>query len=332
MPARIALDGMGGDHAPGEIVRGAVAAVEEFGLDLLLVGPTDRLIRELSPFPAAARRIEIVPAAEVIGMDDSPLGIRRKIDSSIAVGLRLVKDGEASAFISAGNTGAVLLWANSVLGLLHGVERPALSTTLPTHGGTLLLLDIGANPDCRPIDLVRFAQMGSVYMERAMGIVRPRVGLLSNGEEEVKGNSLVKEAHGLLREASVHFVGNIEGKDLPRGAADVVVCDGFTGNVVIKTAEGTAEFMLGLIREAVTTKLHYKLAAAVLRPAFRAVGRRLDYAEYGGAPLLGVRGLVIVGHGRSNARAIRSAVKVAVEGARQDVAGALAALGEQVMT
>ncbi|MCX6022888.1 MAG: phosphate acyltransferase PlsX [Chloroflexi bacterium] len=326
MTARIALDGMGGDHAPGEIVRGAAAAVEEFGVELILVGTRDLLERELSAFPTAARHIEIVPAPEVIGMDDSPLSIRRKSNSTIAVGLRLVKDGGAGAFVSAGNTGAVLLWANSVLGALPGVERPALSTALPTATGMMLVLDVGANPNCLPEDLVRFAQMGSIYSERAYGVTNPRVGLLSNGEEDTKGNLLVKEANHLLRGAGVNFIGNVEGKDMTRGAADVVVCDGFTGNIVIKVAEGVSELLLTMIRDELTSRVHYKLAAAVLRPAFRAVAKRLDYAEYGAAPLLGVRGLVLVAHGRSNARAIRSAIKAALEASNSGVAEALAAL------
>ncbi|MBI4496811.1 MAG: phosphate acyltransferase PlsX [Chloroflexi bacterium] len=319
----VAVDGMGGDRGVATVVQGVAAAAVELGCEVLLVGREEALRTELARYPEAARRITVVPAAEAISMDESPLALRRKDGSSIAMGLRLVREGRAGAFVSAGHTGAVFLWANTILGTLPGVERPALSAVLPSVRGPFLLLDVGANPDCRPSDLLSFARMGTVYAERVLRVPRPRVGLLSNGEEESKGNLLVRETHGLLKASGLEFVGNLESKDLPRGAADVVVADGFTGNIVIKTAEGAAEVFMDLLRSSVTSRWHYRLAALVLRPALRAAFQRLDYTEFGGAPLLGMQGVVIVAHGRSDARAMRNAVRVGVEAAARGVVGAL---------
>lgn len=323
MSLPVALDGMGGDQGVATVVQGAAAAASELGCNVLLVGREEALRAELSKYPEAEGRITIVGAAEAISMDESPLSLRRKSDSSIAVGLRLVQEGRAGSFVSAGHTGGVLLWANTILGCIPGVERPALSSILPTPRGPLLLLDVGANPDCRPADLLSFARMGTVYAQQVLGIPRPRLGLLSNGEEEGKGNLLVREAYGLLKGSGLEFLGNVEGKDLVRGIADVVVTDGFSGNIVIKTAEGVADALVGLLRESLTSRLHYRLAALLLRPALRAAFRPVDYAELGGAPLLGMQGVVIVAHGRSDARAIRNAVRVGSEAAAQGVVPAL---------
>lgn len=309
---RIALDAMGGDYAPAETVKGALVAAAA-GLEIALVGPPASIEMELARYGRYPAGISVVPASQVIAMDEHPaLAVRQKTDSSLSVGLRLVKSGEAAAFVSAGNTGAVMAAALFILGRIEGVERPALGGVLPSATNTpVLLLDIGANADCKPAWLLQFAQMGSAYLERTFQVRTPRVALLNIGEEEGKGNQLAREAHALLKRSGLNFIGNIEGKDIPRGLADVVVTDGFTGNVLLKTAEGVVDYVVAELRAAMTSRPHYKLAAAVLRPAFRRVARRLDYREYGGVPLLGVNGVVIIAHGRSNARAIASALRVA---------------------
>jgi phosphate acyltransferase len=324
----IALDALGGDRAPSEVVRGAIQAVAAYGVEVALVGAPERIEQELRDAGGGSTGISLVAASEAIGMDETPLeAVRRKHDASIAVGIRLVKDGQAQAFVSAGNTGAVLAAATLLLGRLPQVERPALATALPAKGGgRVLLLDAGATADCRPSQLVQFAQLGHAYSRAVLGVREPRVGLVSIGEEDSKGNELVLETNHRLRElAGLGFIGNIESKDLPSGAVDVAVTDGFTGNIILKTAEGTADFILRELREALTSRLRYKLAAATLRPAFVALRSRLDYAEYGAAPLLGVRGLVLVAHGRSNARAIASAIRTARDGVQAGVVEKLAA-------
>lgn len=317
----IALDAMGGDNAPREIVRGAVLAVRRLDVEVVLVGAPAQIGSELDALGGAPAGISVAPASEVIGTDEAPASsVRNKRDSSILVGMHLVKSGRARAFVSAGNTGAVMAAATLVLGRMHGIDRPALSAVLPARGGRrILLLDVGANADCRPNWLVQFAEMGQTHARQVLGIEQPRIGLLSIGEEASKGNQLVQETSEKLRElAGINFVGNVEGKDLPNAHADVIVTDGFTGNVALKTAEGVADFILRELREVLTSKLQYKLAAAVLQPAFGLLRQRLDYAEYGGAPLLGVRGGVVIAHGRSNARAIASAIRAAQDGAIAD--------------
>ncbi|MDO8669897.1 MAG: phosphate acyltransferase PlsX [Dehalococcoidia bacterium] len=312
MAVRIALDAMGGDHAPEEVVRGGVAAARSGAVDVVLVGDEGRISAVLKGLDAKGLDLPIVHCSQVVEMDEHPgLAYRKKKDSSIVVGLNLVKSGGASAFVSAGNSGAVMASALFVLGRLTGAERPALGTVFPTTKGQAFLLDVGANADCRPVHLLEFAIMGSVYMEKVFGLKAPRVGILSIGEEATKGNQLVLESHGLLKESGLNFMGNVEGKDLPKGVADVVVTDGFTGNVAIKITEGVSEFLLGTIKEAITSRLHYKLAGLVLKPALKLAAKRLDYSEYGGAPLLGVNGVAIVAHGRSNAKAIASALRIA---------------------
>ncbi len=324
---------MGGDHAPGAPIAGALAAVRELGCDVRLVGPEPEIRLELvrqapgnhsaaAPNDAnlANSPIPIVHAPEVIGMGEHPVeAIRAKRGSSIVVGLNLVAQGEADAFVTAGNTGAAM--AGAVFGLkrIPGVDRPALATPFPTSRGICLLLDVGANADARPHNLVQFAVMGAIYAERVLGIANPSVGLLSIGEEESKGNLLVQEAHRRLRHAPVRFIGNVEGNDLPAGKADVVVTDGFVGNVVIKLCEGVVSTMLHVIRAEITANPLSTALAAGLRPAFGRVRRRVDYAEYGGAPLLGVDGVCIIAHGRSDALAIRNAVRVAGDAVRNSV-------------
>lgn len=317
---QIAVDAMGGDYAPKEVVGGTVEAATTLGIEISLVGTPEALQQELAKHSSAPlSRIHVVPASQVIMMDERPLlAVRQKPDSSIMVGLNLVKSGAAQAFVSAGNTGAVMAAALLTLGRMAAIERPAIGAALPTvTGSPVLLLDVGANAECRPTWLVQFAEMGSTYSARVLSIERPRVALLNIGEEESKGNRLTLETYALLQGSKLNFIGNIEGKDLPRGIADVVVTDGFTGNVLLKAAEGLAEFILAEIQGRITSRWHYKLAALALRPAFRHVVRRLDYSQYGGAPLLGVNGVVIIAHGRSKAPAVRNAIRVARDAVAQ---------------
>ena len=326
---QIALDTMGGDHGPGEAVRGAAEAARRLGVEIVLVGRPDSIEPELAALGVPPIGLTVAPASDVIGMGETPtIAIRHKRDSSILVGLELLKRGRVQAFVSAGNTGAVMTAATLTLGRVKGIERPALATILPARGGRrVLLLDAGANADYRAGHLVQFALMGQAYARHALGISAPRVGVLSIGEERSKGNQLVQEAHEQLRQIKgLSFIGNVEGRDLPSGRVDVVVTDGFTGNVVLKTAEGTADFILHELRDAIMSRPWYKLAALVLQPAFKQLRQSLDYAEYGGAPLLGVRGVVIVAHGRSNSRAFASAIRVARDAAAAGIPSHLSAL------
>jgi glycerol-3-phosphate acyltransferase PlsX len=323
----IALDAVGGDKAPVETIRGAIHAANTLGVEVALVGPADRVEAELRASAGPSAGISLIPASEQINMDETPLdAVRRKHDSSITVGIRLVKEGKAEAFVSAGNTGAVLAAATLLLGRLPQVERPALATALPARGSErVLLLDAGATADCRSSQLVQFALLGRSYSRAVFGIPEPRVGLVSIGEEDSKGNELVLETNQRLRQMNgIGFAGNVESKDLPSGIIDVAVTDGFTGNIILKTAEGTADYILRELRDALTSRLRFKLAAATLRPAFAALRSRLDYAEYGAAPLLGVRGLVLVAHGRSDARAIASAIRTARDAVQADIVAKLA--------
>jgi glycerol-3-phosphate acyltransferase PlsX len=310
---RIAVDAMGGDFAPAAIVEGAMAAARDHNIAVTLVGVEPEIRRELARHGTIPANLRIAHAPQVIAMEEhATAALRHKQDSSVAVGVRLVKNGEAGAFVSAGNTGATMAIATLTLGRLPGVDRPALGTVFPSERGRFLLLDVGANADSKPAYLVQFAGLGRAYVQKVMGIPNPKLGLLNIGEEAGKGSEFAREVFERLSEIpDLNFIGNVEGKDLPCGVADVVVTDGFTGNVVIKTAEGTAEFILRELRAALTSRLHYKLAALILRPALMAVRAKIDYAEYGGAPLLGLNGAVFVSHGRSNARAIASAVRVA---------------------
>lgn len=314
---RIALDAMGSDRAPGVDVEGAVRAARRFGQEIVLVGREDEIQRELARHDTTGLPLSIAPASQVIEMGEHPSqAVRAKPDSSMVVGMRLVRDGQADAFVSAGNSGGVLaasLASVGRVGRIRGVLRPALSTVLPTLRGVSLMLDIGANTDCKPEWLAQFALMGSIYAQQVLGIQRPRVGLLANGEEETKGNATVQEAHGLIAKLGLNFVGNVEGKDWPQGIAEVIVSDGFVGNVAIKTAEGVAAMMLSLLRSEIKSRKVAMLGGLLAKPAFRAVSRRLDYREYGGAPLLGVNGVVIIAHGRSDALAIENAIRVAID-------------------
>lgn len=322
---RIALDAMGGDCAPTEIVKGAVAAVKEQpGAEVLLVGRRAIIEEEMARSGARNSAVGIVEAEEVIGMQEHPASaVRAKPNSSIVVGINLVKDGQAAAFVSAGNSGAVAAAALLTLGKVKGIKRPALAAVLPLEAGPVLFLDAGANSDCKPLFLLQFAQMGTVYMQRVMGVPNPRIGLLSNGSEDSKGTHLVQAAHKLLRQSSLHFIGNIEGQEISKHAADVVVTDGFTGNIVVKVSEGFNDLVFDRVKAAASSAIHLGIAASILRPTFQSIAKTLDYTEHGGAPLLGVKGNVIIAHGRSEAKAIKNAVSAARRAIEQGLPGAL---------
>jgi glycerol-3-phosphate acyltransferase PlsX len=288
----IAVDAMGGDHAPSAIVDGAVAAVRRLGVLVSLVGGIRAIERALDPHPGWREAgINIIDAPDVIDMAETPAAVRRKPHASISVAADLVARGDADALFSAGHTGATVMATHAAFGMITGVDRPALATTIPTRGGTAVLLDAGANVECRPQHLLQFAIMGAVYARVALGAERPRIGLLSIGEEETKGNELTREAHRLLKASPLNFIGNVEGREIYSGVADVIVCDGFTGNVVLKTSEGLVE--------ALEAKLGEKVSSL------------FDYAEYGGAPLVGVGALAVVAHGRSSAKAVSNAIAMA---------------------
>jgi len=326
---KIVLDAMGGDYAPPVAVEGGVWAAREYGVEVILVGREEDVRRELARHDTSGLSLPIVHASQVIEMEEHPAAaVKAKKDSSMVVGIDLVKRGEAEAFVTMGNSGGALAAALFGLGRIRGIKRPALSTVYPTTPGLCFMLDVGANTDCKPEYLLQFAYMGAAYAERVLGVVNPRVGIVSNGEEETKGSILVQEAHQLLKKSGLNFIGNVEGKDIPAGMADVVVTDGFTGNVIAKLSEGLATSLLGIIKEEIKKSPLATVGALLSRPAFDQVKKRLDYAEFGGAPLLGVDGVVIVGHGRSNAKAVKNAVRVAkraVEG------GMLAAIKDGIM-
>lgn len=309
---RIVLDAMGGDHAPAAVVEGGVLAAREYGIEVVLVGRQEVVQPELAKYDTTGLRLPVVHASQVIGMDEHPaLVVKTKKDSSMVVGMRMVKEGQADAFVTMGNSGGALAAALFHLGRLRGIKRPALSSVFPTSKGPAFLIDLGANTECKPEFLLQFAIMGSVYAERVLGIKNPRVGIISNGEEEGKGSLLVRDTTPLLKASGLNFVGNIEGKDLPAGLADVAVTDGFTGNVIVKTSEGVASLILEVLEREIKARPLAMIGALLAKPAFRAVKGVLDYSEYGGGALLGVNGIVIVGHGRSNAKAVKSAVRVA---------------------
>ncbi|MBI4486421.1 MAG: phosphate acyltransferase PlsX [Acidobacteria bacterium] len=304
---------MGGDFAPRHVVDGALAAARHLDLGVALVGPTARLEEELAPHvDVDAARVRLIDAAEVVGMAEAPgAALRRKPGASIKVAAELVAGGEAAALVSAGHTGATVMAAYAAFGMLPGVDRPALAATIPTRGRPAVLLDVGASVECRPQHLLQFAVMGSVFASVAFGATTPRVGLLSIGEEETKGNELTKDAHRLLKASPLNFIGNVEARNVYSGEADVIVCDGFTGNVALKTSEGLVEMIEGLLGEELSSTLTMRMGSLLARRALRRFRRRVDYSEYGGAPLLGVAGVAIVGHGRSSPKAVRNAVAMA---------------------
>jgi glycerol-3-phosphate acyltransferase PlsX len=309
----IAVDAMGGDDAPRHIVDGALAAARHFDLGIALVGPSARLDAELARHPGVdPARVRIVEADAVIGMAESPASsLRRKPTASIKVAAEVVARGEAAALFSAGHTGATVMAAHGAFGMLPGVGRPALAATIPTARNPAVLLDVGASVECRPSHLLQFAVMGSMHARVGLGIESPRVGLLSIGEEETKGNELTREAHRLLKASPVAFIGNIEARDVYRGEADVIVCDGFTGNIALKISEGLVEMVEAQLGDELSRKMTMRVGPLLMRRAMRRFRGRVDYSEFGGAPLLGVAGIAIVGHGRSTAKAVRNGVAMA---------------------
>jgi glycerol-3-phosphate acyltransferase PlsX len=311
----IALDAMGGDHAPRAEVEGAILAARELGVRVLLVGIAETVRQELARHKLPDLPIEIVNAAEVVTMNDSPSqAFRRKKESSLHVAARLVRDGKADALVTAGNTGAAMTVARFVLGTLPSVDRPALAAAFPNMKEKVsIILDVGANVDSKPEQIEQFAVMGEIYYRTIWGVKRPRVALLSIGEEEMKGNELTREAAALLKLTSLNFTGNVEGRDVFRGNVEVVVCDGFIGNIALKISEGVVEHLGGMLKKAIKSSLRSQLGYALSKRAFDDFRKRTDYSEYGGAPLLGVKGITVIGHGRSNPNAVKNAIRVAAE-------------------
>jgi phosphate acyltransferase len=318
---RIAVDAMGGDHAPLVNVDGAVAAAREFGIASLLVGRRAELETILEDAGFSGPEIEIVDAPEIVTMEDpATAAIRRKRNSSIRIAADCVRDGRAAGLVSAGHTGAAMVVAKMVIGTIVGVDRPALATVLPNLTGHCLLLDVGANPDAKTEQFKEFAVMGSIYAQLAFGKEKPSIGLMSIGEEDSKGTDETKEAFKILEATGLNFVGNVEGRDVFNGTVDVIVTDGFTGNVILKVSESLSEMVEQLLREEIKRTLQASVGFLLSRSAFRRFKSRLDYSEYGGAPLLGVKGCVIIGHGRSSAKAVKNAIRFAAEFARQNLA------------
>lgn len=331
---RIAVDAMGGDHAPEVVVGGAVAEAREHGTTIILVGIEERVRDELAKHGDTSRLpIEVVHASEVVEMEEHTLAVKAKKDSSLMVGMRLVKEGQADAFASAGNSGAVMAAALFSLGRIRGVERPALGSIYPAAPVPCLVVDIGANADCKPEYLVQFARMGQAYARVMFGLDHPKVGIISNGEEADKGSMLVRETYPLLKASGLNFVGNVEGKDIGKGLANVVVTDGLTGNVIVKLSEGLLSFLAKLLKRQFTAGILNKVALALLLPglilmlpglalllpSILGLRRRVDWREIGGAPLLGVNGVVVIGHGRSDIKAIRSMIRMAEKSVQQNL-------------
>ena len=310
----IAVDAMGGDNAPAATVAGAVLAAKEMGIKIMLVGQEDVIRAELAKHSAPDGAIAVLHAPDVIETDEIPTkAIRRKRESSIVLGLKAVKEGQASAFVSAGSTGALLTGATVYIGRNEGVERPALGALMPNRSGFTLLVDCGANVDCKPNYLLQFAQMGSEYMKKARGVTSPKVGLINIGAEAEKGNTLVKETYALLEESAaelgINFIGNVEARDVPLGAVDVAVCDAFVGNVLLKYTEGFAKGLMGIVKDELMADPVSKIGALISKRAFGRLRKRFDYDDIGGAPFLGLKSLVVKAHGSSNERAIRGAIR-----------------------
>jgi glycerol-3-phosphate acyltransferase PlsX len=317
---RIALDAMGGERGPEEMVAGAIQAVKESDLNVTLTGDKNLLNRILRKHPEAGSRVEVVHSTQVIAMDESPFeAIRRKKDSSIVKAFDLVKSGNADAAVSAGNSGATMASAIRSLGRLNNVSRPGIASIFPTLKKPLVIMDVGANVDCRPQHIFQFGVMASAFSNNLFGIEKPSIGLLSIGEEGGKGNVLVKSAHELFQKSSLNFLGNVEGRDIFQGNVDVIVCDGFIGNITLKVSEGLAEAIITMLKNEMAKSFMAKVGYRLAKHAFDSFRKRVDYAEYGGAPLLGLNGTGIVCHGRSNAKAIMNAIKVAAEMVRNNV-------------
>ena len=320
----VAVDAMGGDNAPGEIVKGAVEAVNKRSdIHVLLVGQEEAVKKELASHTYPKEQITLVQASEVIETEEPPVNaIRKKKDSSIVVGMNLVKNGEADAFVSAGSSGAVLVGGQVLVGRIKGVERPPFGALIPTEKGVSLLLDCGANVDSRSSHLVQFARMGSIYMEYVMGVKNPKVGLVNIGAEEEKGNALVKETYPLLKECKdINFIGNVEARDIPKGVCDVVVCEAFVGNVILKLYEGVGATLISKVKAGMMSTLRSKIGALLVKPALKETLKSFDASEYGGAPLLGLKGLVVKAHGSSKANEIKNSLIQCITFSKEDICG-----------
>lgn len=319
---RVVVDAMGGDNAPGEQVKGAVDAVtERCEVEVILVGQEDVIKTELAKYDYPKDRIQIMHASEVIETGEPPVNaIRKKKDSSIVVGMNLVKRGEADAFVSSGSTGAVLVGGQLIVGRIKGVERPPLAPLIPTENGMALLIDCGANVDARSSHLVQFAKMGSIYMENVLGVKNPRVGLVNIGAEEEKGNALVKETYPLLKECKdIHFIGNVEARDIPKGVCDVIVCEAFVGNVILKLYEGVSSSLVRKIKQGLMSNLRSKIGALLIKPALKNTMKQFDSSEHGGAPLLGLKGLVVKAHGSATALEVKNAIIQCIQFTQQEI-------------
>ena len=325
---RVALDAMGGDNAPAEIVKGAVEALKaSTDLKVILVGQEEAVQQELSKYQYDASRMEVVNATEIIEMAEPPVqAIRSKKDSSIVVAMKLVKNGEADAFVGAGSTGAVLVGGQLIVGRLKGVERPPLAPLLPTEKGASLLIDCGANVDAKPSNLVQFARMGAIYMEHILGRKNPRVAIVNIGIEEEKGNALVKQTYPLLKECGdINFIGSIEARDIPNGYADVIVCEAFVGNVILKMYEGVAGALMGMVKETMMSSLKTKIGALLIKNELKQTLKDFDASDYGGAPMLGLKGLVVKSHGSSNAKEFKQSILQCIAFKQQNISGRIAA-------
>ena len=330
---RIILDGMGGDNAPLEIVKGAVEASSKIDHQIVIVGREDEINAELAKYNYDESKIQVVHTSEVIENEDSPVkAIRRKTDSSMVKGLTMLKDGEGDLFISAGNTGAYMAGSLLILGRIPGVDRPAIASIYPIAGGALpsIIVDAGANSECRPSNLLEFAIMGSLYMEKVMDRKNASVGLVNLGIEENKGTTVTKAAHKLLKEADINFIGNVEARDVPKGACDVIVCDGFTGNIILKLTEGFAWNLLKTMKKKFTDGISAKMGAVLLAGKVKEIKNEFDYSEYGGAPILGVNGHVIKIHGSSGATAVKNAIIKGIPYAQENVVGRITSAMEGV--
>ncbi len=316
----IAVDAFGGDYAPDEIVKGSIKALSaDNDLAVILSGDKDKLSKLLRQFSYDENRLLIEHADDVVGMADKPSLALRKPNSSMAVGINLVKENRASAFVTAGNSGAAMALSMFRLGRIKGITRPAIATLLPTLQGNVLLLDVGANVDCKPVNLLEFALMGSVYVKYMLGISQPKVGILNNGSEPGKGNQLSIKSYDLLSKSRLNFVGNVEGNEIYKDKSDVIVCDGFVGNIVLKTSESVPQVIAEFLKEEIKKSFWYKIGFLLAKPAFRFLKKKVDYEEFGGAPLLGVNGACIISHGRSDSNAIKNAILKALKFSEEDI-------------